>query len=74
MNMALAGNDVDNILQRIYDIIYDETKDYFEELTIENIRGTIWSIYDSIVDAIRYDVGTYVDDLAARILEECKEE
>lgn len=72
--MALAGNDMDNVLRKIYDIIYDETKDYFEEHTIENIRGTIWSIYDSIVDAIRCDMISYADDLAKRILEECKEE
>ena len=68
--MALAGDDINDVLQRIYDIIYDETKDYFEEHTIENIRGTIWSIYDSIVDAIRCDVISYADDLAKRILEE----
>ena len=72
--MALAGDDVDEVLQKIYDIIYDEAKDYFEEYTIDNIRSTIWSIYDSIVAAIEADVFTYIDDLAKRILDEYKED
>ena len=71
--MALAGDDMDEVLQNIYDIIYDDAKDQFEEYTLENVRSTIWSVFNSIVDAIRWDVGLYADDLAKRILDECIE-
>ena len=71
--MALAGDDMDEVLQKIYDIIHDDAKDQFEEYTLENVRSTIWSVFNSIVDAIRWDVGSYADDLAKRILDECIE-
>ena len=70
--MASTDDDMDIILKKIYDVIYNETKIYFEEYTKENIKGTIWSIYDNIIDTIRCDVRFYADGLAERILEECK--
>lgn len=70
--MASTDDDMDIILKKIYDVIYNETKIYFEEYTKENIKGTIWSIYDNIIDTIRRDVRFYADGLAERILEECK--
>ena len=71
--MALAGDDMDEVLQKIYDIIHDDAKNQFEEYTLENVRSTIWSVFNSIVDAIRWDVSSYADDLAKRILDECVE-
>lgn len=72
--MSLEDDDMDIILKKVYDVIYNETKICFEEYTIENIKGTIWSVYDAICDNIRRDVRFYADGLAERILEECKEE
>ena len=69
--MAQSDDDMDIILKKVYNIIYKETKVYFEEYTKENIKGTIWSIYDNICDTIRRDVRFYADGLAERILEEC---
>lgn len=72
--MSLEDDDMDIILKKVYDVIYNETKTCFEEYTMENVKGTIWSVYDAICDTIRRDVRFYADGLAERILEECKEE
>ena len=67
--MAIAGDDINEILQKVYDIIMNDVPDYAETWDVNELMSVITTISESIIDAIRCDVMEYKYEMAERIRE-----